>query len=123
MPIYIEQKNAPVNFKQGFKNQVSVALVDGAITAKSGIVFITKGSAAALTIADPTATVDDGKRLLIIATTAFAHTVSNAAGSGFNGGGAATDVGTFAAAIANYLELVAYNGKWYVTGNLNVTLA
>lgn len=122
MPIYGEQKNSPTNFKQGFKHQVTVASADGAITAKSGIVYITKAGAAALTLADPTATVDDGKELLFMSTTANAHTVSNAAGSGFNGGGAAADVGTFGAAIANYLRVTAYNGKWYVTGNVNVTL-
>lgn len=102
--------------------QFSVASADGAITQKEGTVFITKGSAAALTIADPTATTDDNKRLLVIATTAFAHTLSNAAGSGFNVGGAATDVGTFGGAKGDNIELIAYQGKWYVVGKVNVTL-
>lgn len=100
----------------------AVASGDGAITAKSGVVFITKGSAAALTIADPTATTDDGKRLTVISTTAFAHTVSNAAGSGFNAGGAATDVGTYGGAKGDNFEFVAYQGKWYAVSLRNVTL-
>jgi hypothetical protein len=60
---------------------------------------------------------------VVVCTTAFAHTVSNAAGSGFNAGGAASDVCTFTAAIGNNIELVAYQGKWYVTGNVGGTLA
>jgi len=122
MPIYPAQQKGVNSFLSGFKYQITVASADGAIAAKSGMVYITKASAAALTLADPTSGADDGKELLIIATTAYAHTVSNAAGSGFNGGGAATDVGTYTAAVANYLRVTAYAGKWWVTGNVNVTL-
>jgi hypothetical protein len=32
-------------------------------------------------------------------------------------------VGTFGAAKGNGLSLVAYNGAWYVIGNIGVTLA
>jgi hypothetical protein len=99
-----------------------VAAADGAITILDGVVMITKGTAAALTLADPPLNADT-MRLLVVSTTAAAHTVSNAAGSGFNGGGAGSDVGTFGAAIANSLELVAYNGKWWVINNVGVTLA
>lgn len=102
---------------------VGAALVDGAITQKSGLLVVTKATAAALTIADPVATADDGKTLIIVSATAAAHTVSNAAGSGFNGGGAASDIGTFAAAIGNGITVVAYQGKWYVVRNVGVTLA
>lgn len=103
---------------------VAVAGADGAITAKSGYLFITKGTAAALTIADPVSGTDDGKSLCIVSTTAAAHTVDNSAGSGFNGGGAGSDVGTFAAAIGNGFAIVAYGGVWYVdpNRNKNVTL-
>jgi hypothetical protein len=101
---------------------VTAVSADGAISVKDGLVVITKGSACILTLAAPTATTDDGKELLIFSTTAFAHTVTNAT-PGFNNGGAASDVGTFSAAIGNYLRLEAYNGVWYVSGNVNVTLA
>lgn len=105
----------------------SAAAADGAITQKTGTVYITKGSAAALTIADPvsgppSASGDDGAELWIISTTAFAHTVSNSAGSGFNAGGAATDVGTFGAAKGNNLFITAYGGKWYVGSQVGITL-
>lgn len=101
----------------------AIASADGAVSLKSGTVYITKASAAALTIADPTATVDDGKVLRVIATTAHAHTLSNAAGSGFNAGGAGSDVGTFGGAKGDNIILTAYQGKWYVASSVNVTLA
>lgn len=96
------------------------AAANGAITAVWGNVPITKTSAAALTIADPTSGDDDGKRLLIFSTTAYAHTIDNSAGSGFNVGGTASDVATLGGGIGDGLELVAYLGKWYVVGSTNV---
>lgn len=101
---------------------VEVASADGAIATKNGVVVITKGSAAALTLAAPSAGADDGKRLLIVSTTAAAHTVTQTT-PGFNNGGAASDVGTFTAAIGNGMEVVAYNGVWYTVSLRNVTLA
>lgn len=99
-----------------------VASANGAITIKDGIVVITKGTAAAMTLADPTTVTDDFKTLRIISTTAAAHTVSNAAGSGFNAGGAGTDVGTFGGAIGDGMTVMAYGGKWLVVNKTNVTL-
>ena len=43
--------------------------------------------------------------------------------SGFNALDAAGDVCTFTAAVGNYIGVVAYQGEWYVTRNLNGTLA
>lgn len=100
----------------------SAASGDGAISQKSGLVYITKGSAAALTLADPTATTDDGKTLTVISATAFAHTVDNSAGSGFNDGGAGADVGTFGGAIGDNIVLSSYQGKWLVISKTNVVL-
>jgi hypothetical protein len=92
-------------------------------TSQRKVAVLTTAGPLTCTLADPVATTDDGKEILIIASTAQAHVVSNAAGSGFNGAGAGADVGTFAAAIANLLRVVAYQGKWYVTQNTGVTLA
>jgi hypothetical protein len=51
-------------------------------------VLITKGSRpCVITIAAPTAGADDGKELVIVSTTAFAHTVTNTS-PGFNNNGA-----------------------------------
>ncbi len=100
-----------------------VASADGAITIKDGTVIITKAGVAVLTLADPVATVDDYKTLRIVSATANAHTVSNAAGSGFNAGGAGSDVGTFGGAKGDNLVVMAYQGDWYVVSKVNVTLA
>jgi len=107
----------------GLKETVAAAAADGAITAKTGIVSITKAGVAALTLADPATPADDGKRLSIIAATANAHTVDNSAGSGFNGGGTGSDVATFGGAVGDSMELVALGGIWHVLRLTNVTLA
>lgn len=108
-----------------------LASADGAIDISlknfPDTVLITKGTACALTLAAPTAGVPakgghDGMRITIYSTTAAAHTVTNTS-PGFNNGSTASDVGTFGAAIGNYLVVEAYNGIWYTVGNLNVTLA
>lgn len=101
-----------------------VASGDGAITIPDRgrkYVFITKGSAAALTLGTPT-TAQNGVVIDIISTTAFAHTIT-AATIGFNDGGTASDVCTFSAAKGNRLCVVAYAGDWWVRDNINGTLA
>lgn len=105
------------------QHDTQVLSAAGAITIKSGIVIITASSAAALTLAAPTAGTDDGKVLIIDSTTAQAHTVTIA--NGLRGAGAGADVGTFGGAIGDGVALYAYNGAWYtVPGtNLNVTFA
>lgn len=102
---------------------VQVASANGAITIRNGIVAITKGTAAAMTLAAPTATTHDGIVLYIDSHTAAAHTVTIA--NGLRGAGAGADVGTFGGAIGDGIVLYAYNGAWYpVPGtNTNVTFA
>jgi hypothetical protein len=118
--------SGPVISDNGFvgaPTQVAtLASGDGAINPSSGLTVITKATAAALTLAAPTAGTDDGKTLLIISATAAAHTVTQTT-PGFNGGGSGADVGTFGAAIGNGLLLVAYNGRWLIVNNTGVTLA
>ncbi len=104
----------------GIKLPLQVIPGDGAITVKSGVVILTKASAAAITLAAPTAVTDDGKVLYIIAGTAQAHvvTVTGAAG------GSGQDVGTFGGAINDSTVLIARNALWYVCGApRNVTWA
>lgn len=122
-----DSKAQPFNTPNGYVEPVALASGDGAIASKGGVVMITKASAAALTLAAPTAGDqsaggDDGRTLTIISTTAAAHTVTQSS-PGFNNNGASSDVGTFGAAKGNGLYLVAHNGAWYVAGNVGVTLA
>jgi hypothetical protein len=112
----------PLTYAAPKGGHLQVAAADGAIAIKHGAtVVITKGSAAALTIADP-ATADNGCRMTIISTTAFAHTVTRTT-TGFNNAGASGDVATFGAAAGNGMTIVAYGAKWYVENTLGVTLA
>lgn len=112
----------------GVISPVQVASASGAITQVTGVVAITKtGTLAALTLAQPVAGSasgggQDGSRLLIVATTALAHTVTTAA-SGING---SVHIITFAASPTNgnnSVELVAYNGVWYVISLNGTTLS
>jgi hypothetical protein len=106
-------------------NPVSAVTADGAISIPSvnTSYYITKAGVAAMTIANPTATTHDGLQLTFMATTANAHTLSNAAGAGFNDGGAGSDIGTFGGAKGDNIVIEAYQGKWYVVSKVNVTLA
>lgn len=92
-----------------------VLAADGAISVKESVVYITKGSAATVTIPDPTLQ-DNGMMVHIVSTTAAAHTVAGT----ING---SAQTGTFGAAIGNGFTLVAYGGGWYVLSNINVTIA
>lgn len=103
------------------KEVVVAAAADGAIAIAPGVVKITKATAAALTLADPAAG-DEGTVMIITAATAATHTVSNAAGSGFNSGGAVVDVATFGGAIGDTMVIVAIAAKWHVISLRNVTL-
>ena len=95
---------------------------DGAISLASKTVMITKGTAAALTVAAPTATTDDGITIVFVSTTAAAHTIT-ATTVGWNAGDAASDVATLGGAIGDGFTCIAYQGEWYITGNINATLA
>lgn len=87
---------------------------------------ITKAGVAALTLAAPTAgdvTVggDDGVRLEFTSNTDFAHTIT--ATGLYQDGAGHTDLATFAAHDGVSLVLQAYNGKWQVISNNNVTFS
>lgn len=100
---------------------VSSYAVDGAISVRSGVAFLTKGSAGAYTLASPSATTDDGLTLDIVSQTAQTHTVTCTAG--FGGGTTARDVATFGGAINDGFQLVAQGGLWWVKATRNVTIA
>jgi hypothetical protein len=113
----------PVSYAPAKGHHLQALGASGAVVIKPSTVLVTKAGVAALTIADPTSGVHDGLEMNFISTTANAHTLSNAAGSGFNGGGAASDVGTFGGAKGDGITIVAYQGVWYVKDKTNVTLA
>ncbi len=89
-----------------------------AITIAPGVQFIGSSGALALTLGAPT-TAQNGMIMVIVASTAQAHTVTNTAG--FNGGTTARDVATFGGAIGDNIVIVAVNGVWWVISSRNVT--
>jgi len=91
---------------------------DGAITLESGVVYLSKASAGAITIALPD---HDGQTITVITTTAQAHVITQAT-DGFNAKGSSGTV-TFTAAIGNACQLKAYNGHWWVPVKTGVTVA
>lgn len=101
----------------GANNNVQYLTAAGAIAVKGGKVFLKATAAAAMTLANPVAGSrasggQDGLSIVIMALDAYAYTVTTAANK-ING---ADDTATWAAAIGNNIELVAYNGAWYVVG-------
>lgn len=94
---------------------------DGAITIAAGAVYyITKASAAALTLAAPTAA-QEGLVMYVRSKSKFAHTITVTAG--FGGGGASFDVATFAAYTGAGMALQAVNAEWWIINQVGITLA
>lgn len=96
---------------------------NGAITIKSGVVTIAKTvpGVVAVTLANPTAGDDDFKRLTIISNQTQANTVTVTGGFGNGGGG--EDIATASGVVGDTLDLMAYNGFWYVCGYHQWSLA
>lgn len=102
-----------------FPNQGrNVLSADGAASplAASNYFPITKTSAAAITLALPTA---DGQRCTFQDLTGHAHTVTTPA-SGVNG---ASHILTFGGAALQFVELIADNGTWNVLAQSGVTVS
>lgn len=122
---------SPTHFPYGtVRNPVQAAGSADVIPVSSGEVFITKAGIDAMTLALPTAGVypsgvsqslgdpkDDGKELLIVSTTAFAHTITTPA-TGVN---KTLHLLTFAGAVGNHVRLKAFAATWYVVGSSGVT--
>ncbi len=99
-----------------------VHAVSGAINPhRAGRRLITKATAAAMTLAAPTAGADDGLYIRVISTTAAAHTLT--ATGLYEDGAGNVNLATFAAQIGASLDLMAYQGKWYVLRLQGVTMS
>lgn len=97
---------------------------DGAISITSGVVVIGANlciTGIAITLPNPTPTVDDFKRLKIVDAAGAAHTVTPA--SPFGNGGAGEAKATFSGVKGDGIALIAYGGFWYITGKHQVTVA
>ena len=95
---------------------------DGAITIAQGVVALTKGSAAAITLAAPTAA-QAGTMIVVVNGSAWAHvlTATGLLDDGVTGGGKNT--ATFGAYVGSAITLLAYNLHWTVVSKNVVTVA
>lgn len=112
MPRYNSTRNQFVQAGPGTEGGAALYPANAAIAKTDGVHAITKGSAAAMTLAPPTAA-EEGMTLIIVSRTAFAHTVVITEGLG--GKGAAFDTMTFAA-VGDAIELLADNLHWVPVG-------
>lgn len=99
---------------------MQIISASGAVAARSpGTFVVTKAGVAALTLAAPTATADDGMEIIITSGTAQAHTLT--ATGLLNTGSASVNLATFAAFAGAGVTLMAYQGKWNVLASVGVT--
>lgn len=97
---------------------------DGAITIPGAMyaqVNLSKGSAAAITIAAPTSGTDDGKVIDVFTSSAQAHVITCST-DGFNAKGS-SGTATFTAAIGNAAKILCDDGHLYVIQKNGVTVA
>lgn len=100
--------------------QVTVISGDGAITIESGVVVLTKGGAAAITLAAPSS--QNGKMITITSTTDFAHVVTVTGGM-WDGTATTNTTVTFPVVAGGAVTLMAYGTDWYVINNQGTTIA
>ena len=97
--------------------------VSGALSVSSGNYIITKATAAALTLAAPTAGSMDGMTIVLISQTAAAHTLTATTLLESGGAGSPYTTATFGAFIGSSITLRAKNGVWMVVQSSSVTLS
>ena len=115
--------NGNVSVLDSMLGPITVMAADGAIAIAPGTVVLTKGSAAAMTLAAPTAA-QAGTVITIVAGSDFAHvvTATGLIDDGVTGG--SKNKWTSAAFIGSAITLLAYNLKWVVVSkNLGTTSA
>lgn len=115
-----------VNFNDGNSQKPSptplVALTtNGAVAPVSGNYVITKAGVLAMTLAAPTAGIQDGTIIVITNNTANAHTLT--ATGLLQTGTATVNLATFAAFAGSTITLEAYGGKWNVISSTAVVLS
>lgn len=107
-----DEQNALLGNPLDAAHQIAVS---GAIDPHTpGRYIITKAGVAAETLGAPVVGAEDGLEIFIASSTANAHTVT--ATGLFQCGTAAVNLATFPAQAGAGISLIAFNGKWIVTG-------
>ena len=108
------------DLRAGNRQVLELLAADGAINPRVQATYVvTKAGVAALTLAAPTATTDDGLLITVTSATANAHVIT--ATNLLNTGAAANDTATFEAAAGASLTLMAYQAAWYVISSNQIT--
>lgn len=108
-------------FRQPFPG-IQLLAASGAVSPNRAATYVvTKAGVAALTLAAPTATVDDGKIIVVTSATANAHTLT--ATGLLNTGTVSVNVATFAAHAGATVTLMAYQGLWNVLSSNGITFS
>lgn len=117
----VDTDHAQILTNKDIRKPTVVQAVDGAIAIATSIVRLTKGSAAAMTLAAPTAA-QEGVELDITAGSAFAHvvTATSLVHDGITGGAKTTL--TFGAFLGATITLIAQNLLWHVKAKNVVTI-
>ena len=102
------------------KSPSTIYTADGAIALTSGIHKVSKTSAAAMTVAAPTAA-QDGTRMTISAGTNFAHVITFTGSTLLDGTTGANLTVTMTAFIGSAITVVAVGTKWHLKSSSNVT--
>lgn len=102
----------------------SIKTANGAISIEPQIVFLEKGSAAAMTLGPPTVNGKnvDGIEITIVAGTSFAHVVTGANLFWAGATGGPFDKITTAAFIGSSVTVVSRSGLWLVIANVAGTI-
>lgn len=120
--VWVDIENAVRQPSIGGKNLSPLAGAADAINPHVPANYVvTKAGVDAMTLAAPTAGVDDGLEITITSGTANAHTLT--ATGLLNTGSASVNVATFAAFAGAGLTLMAYNGKWNVIAAVGITFS
>ena len=106
-----------------FSEPTVTALTGNAtVTSASGrVVTLNKATAITVTLSNPTATTDDGKRITFVSLNNVQHVINMA--GGFGNGSTGEDAATFSGVIGDNLTVMAWQGYWYIVGNHQVTVA
>jgi hypothetical protein len=120
-PSNMDSSEAAILAMQAQMGVLTVYATDGAIPVASGRAVLTKGSAAAMTLAAP-ATTDNGKIITITAGSDFAHVITST-GNILDGTTGANNTVTLAAFKGSSVTLLAYGQKWLVLSNQVATIA
>lgn len=107
--------------KAQIKNQRQTISGDGAITVQSGNVVLTKGSAAAITLAAPSS--QDDTEITVLSNSDFAHVITCPSAIILDGTTGANTTATFAAFKGASITLVATGVTWLVKSSNLVACA